>query len=230
MGGDGVITVLLVESSLELVPQEIAGHPSVVKSARRRGKKPTEILLDVSLHYHAMKRLRNRGKRGRPDIVHVTLLELLSSPLNLEGRLRLFVHTVNDYVIRISPETRIPRNYNRFVGLMEQLLTVGKVPPDSETPLMTAKPSTLNALLKELGVEGVILLSEGGVRTKPRDVCREALDLKIPIALGGFPHGDFNEEVRAVALREYSIYSRVLDAWVVASRIASGCEEILGII
>ncbi len=230
MGRDDDVTVLLIESSLELVPPEIAGHPSVIRNAGRRGKKPTEVLLDVSLHYHAMRKLRNRGKRGRPDIVHVTLLELLSSPLNLEGRLRLLIHTVNDYVIEVSPETRIPRNYNRFVGLMEQLLTAGRVPPNSEEPLMKARPSTLTSLLKELGADGIILLSEGGVRVSPRDICRKAVELEVPIAIGCFPHGDFSEEAREAALETYSIYGRTLDTWVVASRIASGCEELFGII
>ena len=91
-----IIRLILAESSIELVPRDIIGHPSVLKTAKRRGKKPTEILLDISLHYHAMKKLRDRHKRGRPDIVHVSLLEALSSPLNLEGKLEVIVHTISD--------------------------------------------------------------------------------------------------------------------------------------
>ncbi|MCD6340811.1 MAG: 16S rRNA methyltransferase [Desulfurococcales archaeon] len=225
-----VIKLILAESSLELVPRDIVGHPAVLRTAQRRGKRPTEILLDVSLHYHAMKKLRNRHKRGRPDIVHVTLLELLSSPLNLEGRLRIYVHTVNDYVIIVDPKTRIPRNYNRFVGLIEQLLTVGKVPPDSEKPLMEAVAMNFTALLKHLGKEEVILLSEKGELVGTDEVCQKALEEDLPIVIGGFPHGDFSEEVLASAKYTYSIYPKPLDTWVVASRITAACEKLLKIL
>jgi len=111
------LKIILLESALETVPHEIWRHPAVVKNARRRGKKPGETLLDVSLHYHAMKNLKDREKRGRPDIVHTTLLELLESPLNKEGHLEVYVHTYQGHVIFIDPSTRIPRNYNRFGAL-----------------------------------------------------------------------------------------------------------------
>ena len=225
-----VIKLILAESSLELIPRDIIGHPAVLKTAQRRGKKPTEILLDVSLHYHAMKKLHNKHKRGRPDIVHITLLELLSSPLNIEGNLRIYIHTINDYVIIVDPRTRIPRNYNRFVGLMEQLLTIGKVPPDSDKPLMEAIAMGFTALLKYIGKEEVILLSEKGEIVSTDELCRKALEEDIPIVIGGFPHGDFSEEVLASAKYVYSIYPRPLDAWVVASRIATACEKVLKIL
>ncbi len=225
-----VIKLILAESSLELIPRDIIGHPAVLKTAQRRGKKPTEILLDVSLHYHAMKKLHNKHKRGRPDIVHITLLELLSSPLNIEGNLRIYIHTINDYVIIVDPRIRIPRNYNRFVGLMEQLLTIGKVPPDSDKPLMEAIAMGFTALLKYIGKEEVILLSEKGELVPTDELCRKALEEDIPIVIGGFPHGDFSEEVLASAKYVYSIYPRPLDTWVVASRISATCEKVLKIL
>ncbi len=226
----GKVTIILAEASLELVPREIASHPSVTRNALRRGKKPYETLLDKSLHYHAMSKLRMREKRGRPDIVHVSLLEILSSPLNLEGRLNVYVHTIGDYVISIKPETRIPRNYNRFVGLMEQLLIKGSVPPDSPTPLMVARPSTFKSLIKSLKVDGVVLLDESGELLSPKEICRVSVSNSLPIVIGAFPHGEFSEDVRAAAIHIYSIYRRPLEAWVVASRVITGCEELLNII
>jgi len=225
-----VLKLILAESSLELVPRDIAGHPAVVRTAQRRGKKPTEILLDVSLHYNAMKKLHNRHKRGRPDIVHVTLLELLSSPLNLEGGLRVYIHTINDYTILVNPETRVPRNYNRFVGLMEQLLTVGKVPPHSGRPLMEAVAMSFKSLLKYIDSEGVILLSEKGEPISTNTLCKKALAEDTPVVIGGFPHGDFGEEVLASAKYIYSIYPKPLDTWIVASRITAACEKVLKIL
>ena len=62
---------------LELVPKELQKHNSVISSARRFNKKPAEILLDISWHFAAMKGIKNEIKRGRPDLVHFSLLELV---------------------------------------------------------------------------------------------------------------------------------------------------------
>lgn len=224
------VTIILTESALEFVPKEIARHPSARKWAKRRGKNPAETVLDVSLHYFAMKGLINREKRGRPDIVHVSLLEAFSSPLNIEGKLEFIIHTVNDYVIFIDPSTKIPRNYLRFLGLMEQVLKFGKAPPESHTPLLQAVPMDFPRLLKELGVDEIILLDERGVREKPIEICRKSLESGIPIAIGGFPRGDFDPSVRSYAKYVYSVYPKPLDTWAVVSRVIVGCEEFLRII
>jgi len=228
-----VITILklvLAESSLELVPQEIASHPSVLKHAKLRGKKPTEILLDKSFHYSAMKRLKDKEKRGRPDIVHVTLLEALSSPLNIEGKLRIYIHTYGDYVIEVNHKTRIPKSYLRFVGLMEQLLTVGEVPPKSKEPLLKIYPSNLTNLLKLLNARGAIVLDEEGELTSPKAICNEAISKDIPVVVGGFPHGRYGSEVYANAIATYSIYHKPLETWTVTSIIIHACEEVLKIL
>lgn len=219
------LKTILLESSLELVPREIANHPSVVNNARRRGKKPYETLLDVSLHYHAMLKLRDREKRGRPDIVHISLLYALESPLNKKSRLELIIHTYQGHVIFINPETRIPRNYNRFVGLIEQLLITGKIPPESDKPLMYVKTISLNNLFKETSINGLILLSEKGVYKKPIDIVREAVENNYLIGIGGFPHGDFSKEILSMSNAQYSIYSEPLTTWIVLSRIITAAEK-----
>lgn len=225
-----VVTVILAESALELVPREIAWHPSVRRWAQRRGKSPAETLLDVSFHYSAMKGLRDREKRGRPDIVHFSLLEALSSPLNLEGRLRFVVHTINDYAIFVDPSTRVPRNYLRFVGLMEQVLKYGRAPVGSPSPLIQAVAMDYPNLLRELAAGETVLLDEGGVRERPREICRVALERGVPITIGGFPRGSFSPAVRSFAKYVFSIYPRPLDTWVVVSRVISGCEELLQVL
>lgn len=225
-----ILNLVLAETSLELIPNEIASHPAIVKSAKRRGKHWSEVLLDISIHYSAMRKLPNRHKRGRPDIAHIALLEALSSPLNLEGSLRIYVHTINDYVIFIDPLTRIPRNYNRFVGLTEQLFKFGKVPPDSDKPLMIVKNMNLRNLLNYLSKPSFITLDEEGELRSCEEICRIALNEDLPILIGGFPHGDFSKDVYEMSKYVFSIYAKPLDTWVVVSRILSGCERILNII
>jgi len=226
----GGVVLILAESALETVPREIASHPSVRKWALRRGKNPLETLLDISVHYHAMRNLPNREKRGRPDIVHISLLEALSSPLNLEGKLKVVVHTIGDYVLFVDPRTRVPRNYVRFVGLIEQAFKYGKVPPDSEKPLIEVVALSFPKLLQELGVERVVLLDEAGTKEKPETVCSKALFEGLPIVIGGFQHGDFSPVIKSYARYTYSIYRRPLDTWTVVSRVLSGCERLLEIL
>ena len=219
-----MLYMVLIESSLELVPKEIWGHPAVLKSARRRGKRPGDILLDKSIHYHAMKDLKYSEKRGRPDIVHVSLLNALSSPLNLEGKLRIYIHTISDYVIFIRPDTRIPRNYMRFIGLLEQLFITGKVPPDSDKPLLLIKDMSLEELLSTIGKK-LILLSETGELVSPDYVVEEIVSSNGIIGIGGFPHGDFSKRIYRLADKVYSIYPKSLDTWIVVSRIIEAYER-----
>ena len=219
-----MLYMVLIESSLELVPKEIWGHPAVLKSARRRGKRPGDILLDKSIHYHAMKDLKYSEKRGRPDIVHASLLNALSSPLNLEGKLRIYIHTIGDYTVFVRPDTRIPRNYMRFVGLLEQLFITGKVPPDSDKPLLLIKDMSLEELLSTIGKK-LILLSETGELVSPDYVVEEIVSSNGIIGIGGFPHGDFSKRIYRLADKVYSIYPKSLDTWIVVSRIIEAYER-----
>lgn len=63
----------------------------------------------------------------RPDITHQCLLTLLDSPLNMAGKLRVYIHTKENVLIEINPATRIPRTLSRFMGLMDQLLCKLKI-------------------------------------------------------------------------------------------------------
>ncbi len=223
------LILVLLESSLETVPPSIASHPAILKTARRRRKKPLEILLDISLHYHAMKDLPKKEKRGRPDIVHVSLLEALESPLCKSGLLRIAVHTIGGHAIFVDPATRIPRNYNRFVGLIEQLFKEGRVPPGSEKPLMHIKTLTLQQFLRELGARGLILLREACEYKPLSEVVKQAVSEKMAIGIGGFPHGDFEEETLRHADYCYSIYRAPLPTLIVVSRTIAAAEKIFGL-
>jgi rRNA pseudouridine-1189 N-methylase Emg1 (Nep1/Mra1 family) len=54
----------------------------------------------------------------RPDVLHQCLLALLDSPLNKAGLLQVYVTTNKNVLIEINPQTRIPRTFKRFSGLM----------------------------------------------------------------------------------------------------------------
>lgn len=128
--------LILTDANLELVPPELRGHPAVLSIARRCGKKPGEMLFDKSLHFAAMKIFKDHHKRGRPDITHLCPLIAQSSLLNASGLLETLLHIINGEVIAVRPERRVPRNHVRLIGLMEQLLLEGHVPPQGKVMLM----------------------------------------------------------------------------------------------
>ena len=57
-----MISLIIAESSLELVPKELKSHASVISHAQKLGKKPSEILLDNSWHFAAMKGIKDEIK------------------------------------------------------------------------------------------------------------------------------------------------------------------------
>src|SRR5919107_32851 len=117
------VSLVIAETALELVPEELTRHASVRNHALRLEKKSNEILLDRSFHHSAM--IAGKGKmawkRGRPDIAHLALLEALSTPLFIEGILDVYIHTIDDKVIIIGPNLRVPKSYFRFEGVMMKL-------------------------------------------------------------------------------------------------------------
>lgn len=213
------LTLILAEAALELVPSNIANHPSVLAHAKRRNKKPSELLLDVSFHYAAMKRLRQHEKRGRPDIVHFSVLEALSSPLNKEGQLETWIHTVEDNVIKVAPETRLPRNYLRFLGLMEQLFREKKIPPEGQ-PLLEMDALSLRGLVDRLRPTRLVAFSTIGQPSTFEEICRGLADTDRPaVIIGGFAKGHLSEENLRLADQVFSVDRDCLDSWVVTSRV-----------
>ena len=224
-----VLVLILVESAIELVPPGLTKHPSVLKLAEKRGKKPNEILLDRSYHHAAMRSMKDAEKRGRPDIVHTTLLELLGTPLNREGLLQTYVHTVDNRVVEIDSNVRLPVNYDRFVGLLEQLYAVGRVPEAGE-PLLAIRKQTLNQLLGEIKPSTTVAFTTLGEYKDLGKLCEElAKERKPAILIGGFPRRHFSEETLNLADRAVRIDKEALEAWVVASRAVYAYELAIGL-
>ena len=223
------LTLVLVEAALETIPREIVDHLQVRRRAEKTGKPPRRLILDRSYHYGAMAKLKDKEKRGRPDIVHFCLLETLGSPLNLEGLLQVYVHTYSGYVVKVSPETKLPRNYNRFIGLMEQLFEERRVPP-SGRPLLTLKRQSLTDLLKTLKPSLTIALTRRG---KPEPVLKLAWRLteaeRPAVLVGGFPHGTFSPKTLRLADEAVAIDPDPLDSWIAVSRIISAYEQATGL-
>jgi rRNA small subunit pseudouridine methyltransferase Nep1 len=220
-----MLHMILLDCSLELVPPELSAMKEIQKHASRRGKKPTEILLDQSLHGRAMTRLEDGLQRGRPDIVFLSLLTIMETPLCKSGNLTVHMHLQDGRVIEVNPEVRLPRNYDRFVGLIEQLLNKGQVPVEG-TPLLRITKKSLPALLAELKEENdeaeTILTIENGSRKSISDLQSGfPSDLSIPaiVGVGAFPHGDFSEDLKNLFETHIELDREVMMAWHVCAEI-----------
>lgn len=220
-----MLTLILAESSLETIPNRTKMHDST-KTTNKKGKKREKIILDISLHSQIMQKLPNREKRGRPDIIHLSLLAALGTPLNQHGLLQIFVHTIQDKVIKINPQTRLPKNYNRYKGLMEQLYELGKVPPEGP-PLLTLEKMTLETLIRNLKPSETILFTEQGTPSNLKPIMNELAKQENPVVIiGGFPHGEFSPNTIKLADKKISIYPKPLDTWIVVSRVLY-CYEVI---
>lgn len=224
------LTLVLAESAIELVPNQIAGHPAIIGTAKKKGKNPHRLILDRSYHHSAILRLGPSGTgRGRPDIAHLSLLTALGSPLNIDGALRCFVHTRNDHIITVDPRARLPRNTDRFTSLLEKLYEDSVVPP-SGRPLMSLKQQPLSAFLDEQSPDLVVALTtKGSPKTMDR-VAEELRQAQKPILIvGGFPTGHFSPATTKVASGIYRVDSRRLEAWTIVGRAIYDYERVIGL-
>jgi rRNA small subunit pseudouridine methyltransferase Nep1 len=223
--GSHVFTLILAESSVERVPPQLARHRSVVAHARRKSREPGSLILDRSYHHSAImaaERTDSSGdflKRGRPDIAFHVLLQALGSPLNREGLMRTYVHTFDNNVIDVDSDVKLPRNYDRFIGLLEQLYEERSVPP-GEKPLLSIRKCTLPGLVRELGVTRVVAFSTLGKSATVKEACLPIVEADAPaVLIGGFAHSHFNQSTTELANYVFSIDKEALDAWVVAARV-----------
>lgn len=219
-----MLNLIIVQAQLELIPRKICGHASIKKMAERKGKKPTELLLDSNFHHSAMRGLFESERRGRPDLVHHVLITSMDSPLNREGLLRVHIHTRNNRLISVDPSIKVPQSYNRFVGLLEQVFKDKKAPLEGKA-LLEMKKLKFNDLIERIKPDFIGLLSEKGEKQTPEGFGALLAKYKNPVVLiGGFPHGDFTNEVESCAEKKVCIDPDLLKAWTVTSRVIMGYE------
>lgn len=248
-----MISLIIAEAAIETVPTQIANHPSVRNHAKKMGRTSSDTLLDRSYHHSAMVHsgLKWHWKRGRPDIVHFALMEALSTPLFLRRKLNVYLHTINNNLILIGENLRIPKSYFRFEALMIDLFKKKVIMHSNEngvshdTTNKADKNETYKKILLELHEDTtfsnlidnvirpatVIGLSTVGVQRTVQYIVEQHVseDTDCAFVIGGFPRGHFSNETSAFIARLYSIADYTLEAHVVIARIIYECEKILHI-
>ena len=218
-----MISLILSESALELVPYELEEHPSVISHAKKLGKHPSEILLDNSWHFAAMKGIKNEIKRGRPDLVHFSILEATTIPLYYQNKLNLFVHTIDNKVIHFGKNVHIPKSYHRFQGVIEKLFQEKKVLSKNEL-LLEIKDQTFSELIHEINPFNVIGFSTSGQSSSYQKIASEIPDNSC-IVIGGFQKGHFSDSTQSEITNLYSIGNDSFEGHVIVSRILYEYEK-----
>lgn len=224
------LNVVLAEAEVEQVPQELRDHAAVRASARRRGTRPSRTVLDGSEHHDAMDDLEEGDRRGRPDIVHFALLLALDSALNKARDLEVVVHTRHDARVTVDPATRLMRSYPRFVGLLEQLLQRGAVPPGRDPPLLALEEGwSLSKVVGELPGPTVVLDDQGtGEPLAPGPYVRDLharTSGEATVVLGAFPQGGFRSDLDQLADEVVRFGTDPLMAWTALTEVLVPWEE-----
>jgi rRNA small subunit pseudouridine methyltransferase Nep1 len=218
-----LISLILAESALELIPKELQVHSSVVAYSKKMRKTPSNVLLDISWHFAAMKGIKNEIKRGRPDLIHLCLLECCTIPLYFEKKLRVYVHTIEDKVIFIGDNVRLPKSFHRFVGLIEKLYFEKKIEQHGKK-LLEIKDMTFEKLVDHISAKKVMGFSTRGHACSYE---KAAKDIKSDtcLVIGGFSKGHFSDKILKKIDNLVSIDRNPLEAHVVISRILYEYEK-----
>ena len=218
-----MIYLVLAESALELVPLELQDHPSVLSHAQKLGKDPSEILLDNSWHFAAMKEISNEIKRGRPDLVHFSILEATTIPLYLQNKIKIYIHTIDDKVIYIGENVHIPKSYHRFEGLIEKLFLEKTIRTDTSI-LLEIKEKSFSELINEIKPSKIIGFSTKGELRSFEKISTEISD-NTCIVIGGFQKGHFSESTKSKINHLFSVDNLSYEAHVVIARILYEYEK-----
>jgi len=161
----------------------------------------------------------------RPDITHQCLLMLMDSPLNRAGLLQVYIHTEKNVLIEINPQTRIPRTFPRFCGLMVQLLHKLSVrAADGPQRLLRTIKNPVSDHLPP-GCPRIGTSFSVGDAVNARTVVPE--DGPAAIVIGAFAHGavevDYTE--KTVSISNYP-----LSAALTCAKMCSAFEEVWGVL
>lgn len=182
-------------------------------SKNKRSKKRKEAVLRTK-----------KQPQERPDITHQCILQILDSPLNKAGKVKLFIHTQNNILIEVNPAIRMPRTINRFNGLMEQLFTKLKIRSENGDVLLriVKNPITLHLPVNTIKVE----LCKEGVKMDKSELMKR-IDYGYTFFVNAIPSGEDGNCEYAECKMKVSDYG--LSAAICVGKVCNFFEEIYNI-
>ncbi|XP_052802658.1 ribosomal RNA small subunit methyltransferase NEP1-like [Mya arenaria] len=182
-------------------------------------------LLNCDKHKHIAKKFKKDIASCRPDITHQCLLMLMDSPLNRAGLLQVYIHTEKNVLIEVNPQTRIPRTFDRFCGLMVQLLHKLSIhAADGPQKLLKVVKNPVTDHLP-IGCKKIAMSFQAESCVDPRTLVPEKEP--IVIVIGAMAHGsvkvDYTED-------QYSISNYPLSGALTCAKLCTAFEEKWGVL
>merc|ERR1712193_157879 len=182
-------------------------------------------LLSCDKHKGLLKKPKKEPADCRPDITHQCLLMLMDSPLNRAGKLQVYIHTARNVLIEINPQTRIPRTFDRFCGLMVQLLQKLSIHA-SDGPQKLLKVIK-NPILDHLPTGCEKLLTSVKAPVVDDVTTLVPSDAPMVVVVGAMAHGKVDTDYTS---RDVSISNYPLSAALTCTKICSAFEQVWGIV
>ncbi|XP_064612867.1 ribosomal RNA small subunit methyltransferase NEP1-like [Liolophura sinensis] len=182
-------------------------------------------LLNCDKHRNIAKKFKRDITQCRPDITHQCLLMLMDSPLNRAGLLQVYIHTEKNVLIEINPQTRIPRTFDRFCGLMVQLLHKLSVhASDGPQKLLKVIKNPITDHLP-VGCTKICTSFSADSIVNPRELVPS--DEPIVFVVGGMAHGSVKVDYTE---KTVSISNYPLSAALTCTKLCGAFEEVWGIV
>ena len=135
----------------------------------------------------------------------------------------VYVHTIDDKVIFVGDNVRLPKSYHRFIGLIEKLYVEKKIEQDGKK-LLEIKDMTFGELVDKIGAKKVIGFSIKG-QTISYDKIAADVGRDSCIVVGGFSKGHFSDKILKKIDNLVSVDKNPLESHVVISRLLYECEK-----
>ncbi|XP_065334179.1 ribosomal RNA small subunit methyltransferase NEP1 [Cloeon dipterum] len=181
-------------------------------------------LMNSDDHAHVLKKMNRESGSCRPDITHQCLLMLFDSPLNRAGLLQVYIHTERNVLIELNPQTRIPRTYKRFAGLMVQLLHRFSVRANNGPKLIKVIKNPVESHLP-VGCRKLLMSFSAEKVQSPREFVPS--EEPIAIVVGAMANG---KVTTSYTEEDISISNYPLSAALTCSKLCSAFEEGWGVI
>ncbi|NP_001396710.1 ribosomal RNA small subunit methyltransferase NEP1 isoform 2 [Mus musculus] len=154
-----------------------------------------------------------------------SLLMLMDSPLNRAGLLQVYIHTQKNVLIEVNPQTRIPRTFDRFCGLMVQLLHKLSV------RAADGPQKLLKVIKNPVSDHFPVGCMKIGTSFSVEDISdiRELVPSSDPVVfvVGAFAHGKVSVEYTE---KMVSISNYPLSAALTCAKVTTAFEEVWGVI
>ncbi|WP_337860191.1 16S rRNA methyltransferase [Ferroplasma sp.] len=216
-----MLRLIIADAELQTVPENMAKDKAIRNIAEKNHKKPSEMLLDSNYMHTSIERFfpGESNRRGRPDIIYIFLEMAMESILNRDKMLEVYVHTRDNYIIHINSETKLPRSYNRFQGLMEDLFKKRSIEYNGNE-LLSMKDGNIVPFLKGLDGKTIALSPDGNDSSLSGIISNNNLN----VVIGGFSQGDYISDIYG-NFPAYKIFNQELTIWSAGMEVISEYER-----